>query len=345
MRSLAELAGYLDARVQGDGERTVEGIETLDRATERHLSFVTEPRRRRQAEASAAGALLVGEELATLDRDLLVTSEPRWALARLLELFYPLPERAAGVHPTAVVEEGAAVDASACVGPYAVIGAGSRIGAGAIVEAHVVVGPDCTVAEEAVLHPGVVLYARTRIGARSVVHAGTVLGSDGYGFVEREGRHRKLRHVGATVIGEDVEVGANCAVDRALLGETRIGAGTKIDNLVQVGHNVETGSDCLLVSQVGISGSSRLGDRVVMAGQSGAAGHLELGDGARVAAKSAVFKSVEAGRTVAGIPAIEASRWRRVQAVTAKLDEMRRRLRALERRLKEGPEGKTKRGG
>lgn len=328
---LAALAELVGGTVEGDPERLIEGLSTLERAGPAQLSFLTNPKYRPQALASKAGALLVGPALAGLGRDLLIADDPYFALAKLLDLFHPAAAAVAGIHPTAVVADGAEVDASASIGPYAVIGAGSRIGAQAVLEAHVVVGRDCRVGEGAHLHPQVVLYDGTELGARTILHSGVVLGADGFGFATRDGVHRKLRHAGRVVVEADVEIGANSAVDRALLEETRIGEGTKIDNLVQVGHNVRTGRGCLLVSQAGLSGSVRLGDGVVLAGQAGVAGHLELGDGSRVAAKSAVFKSVPAGATVAGIPAVDAAAWRRQQALAGRLAELRRRLRALER--------------
>ncbi len=322
-RRLSELAALVGGRVEGDPDRTIDGLATLDEAGAGDLSFVI-PGYRERAAASQAGAFLVGENVRGLERDLLVAREPRHALAALIDHFYPA-ERAglAGVHPTAVIDATARVDEGAAIGAFSVIGPGSSVGAGAVLHPHVVVGASCRVGEDAVLHPHVVLYDRTEIGERTIVHAGVVLGSDGYGYASRGADHRKLRHVGRTVVEADVEIGANCAVDRALLAETRIGQGSKIDNLVQVGHNVRLGRGCLLVSQAGISGSTVLGTGVVMAGQSGVAGHLELGDGSRVSAKSAAFKSVPAGHTVAGIPAVETARWRRSQALIGRLDDTR----------------------
>ena len=332
-RRLSELAELGGGRVQGDPERLIDGIATLSEAGETDISFVI-PTYRERAPASSAGAFLVGEEMANLEGDLLIAPSPRHALARLIDEFHPPPERpAASVHPTAALDPEASVDRSATVGAFAVVGAGSRVEAGAVLHPHVVVGRECRVGSDAVLHPHVVLYDHTEVGARAIVHAGVVLGADGYGFASDRNGHVKLRHVGRTVVESDAEIGANTTVDRALLSETRIGAGTKIDNLVQVGHNARIGRNCLLVSQAGVSGSTRLGEGVVLAGQSGVAGHLEIGDGARVVAKSAVFKSVDSGRTVAGIPAVDAGRWRRTQALLNRLDEMSKRLREIERRL------------
>lgn len=277
--------------------------------------------------------MATGSEIA--GRDQLVVADTGRALARLIDLFHPTSPPAAGVHPTAVVAEGATVDPTASVGPGAVVGAASRIGARSRLGAHVVVGEQCQIGADVILYPHVVLYDATRVGERSILHAGVVVGGDGYGFASDAEGHHKIRHVGRVEIGSDVEIGANSTIDRAVLEATRIGDGTKIDNLVQVGHNVTLGKGCLLVSQAGIAGSSRLGDGVVVAGQSGVAGHLEVGDGVMVAAKSAVFKSVEAKRKVGGIPATDLGAWRRQQVLISRLEEMNRRLRVLEQRLQE----------
>jgi UDP-3-O-[3-hydroxymyristoyl] glucosamine N-acyltransferase len=333
---LAELAELVGGWVEGDPERAVEAIRSLESAGPRDLSFLKDPRYRGQVAASAAGALLVGPshaDAAALGRDLLVADDPSWALARLLAVFHPAERRPPGVHPTAILEPGCAVDPAAHVGPYAVIGAGSRIAAGAAVLAFVAVGRGCAVGEGVVLHPHAVLYDGTEVGAGSIVHAGVVLGADGFGYATHGGAHHKVPQVGRVVLEEDVEVGANSAIDRATLGETRIGAGTKIDNLVQVGHNVVTGRHCILCGQAGIAGSARLGSYVVLAGQSGVAGHIELGDGVQVAAKSAALAPVEPRTVVAGIPAIEMRKWRRQAVLLSRLEEMSRRVRALEKRL------------
>ncbi len=333
---LAELAGLVGGRVEGNPERVVEAIRSLETAGPRDLSFLKDPRYRGQAAASAAGALLVGPSLAdaaALGRDLLVADDPSYALARLLAVLHPEERREPGVHPTAILEPGCAVDRQAHVGPYAVIGAGSRIGAGAAVLAFVAVGRGCVVEEGAVLHPHAVLYDGTEVGARTIVHAGVVLGADGFGYATHGGAHHKVPQVGRVVLESDVEVGANSTIDRAALGETRIGAGTKIDNLVQIGHNVRVGRHCILCGQAGIAGSARLGDGVVLAGQSGVSGHIELGDGVQVAAKSAALSSLPAGSVVAGIPAVEMRKWRRQTVLLARLEEMSRRVRALEKQL------------
>jgi UDP-3-O-[3-hydroxymyristoyl] glucosamine N-acyltransferase len=335
---LAELAELVGGRIEGDPEHVVEAIRTLDAAGPRDLSFLTHSRYRAQALASAAGALLVGRdfppELQSGERHLLVADEPQLALARLMERLGPAAEPLApGVHPTAVVAPGAVVDPTAHIGPYVVIGAGSRIGAGAAVHALAVIGRECGVGDRAVLYPHAVLYDRTEIGPGSVVHAGAVLGGDGFGYATQGGVHHKVPQLGRVVVEEDVEIGANSTIDRATHGETRIGAGSKIDNLVQVGHNVQVGKHCILCGQAGIAGSAHLGDYVVLAGQAGVSGHIELGKGAQVAAKSAALGPVPAGGKVAGIPAVDLRRWKRQIVMINRLEEMSRRLRALERKV------------
>jgi UDP-3-O-[3-hydroxymyristoyl] glucosamine N-acyltransferase len=335
---LGELAERVGARVIGDPARRVRAVATLARAESEDLSFFTNPRYREQAAASRAGALLVpaGSELA--GRDLLVHEQPYYALALLLDLLHPQPAVVPGVHATAVVGAGCVIDPAANVGALAVLGDRVRVGAGAVIAPLAVVGNDVAVGAGSVIHSHAVLYDGTWVGERCVVHSGVVLGSDGFGFATHRGRHVKVPQLGRVVIEDEVEIGANTTIDRALLDETRIGTGSKIDNLVQVGHNVRLGKGCLLVSQVGISGSTVLGDYVVIGGQSGASGHLTLGDGVRVAAKSAVFKDAAAGEQLAGIPAVAAGRWRRQQATLGRLDELRRRVAALEKRLGGAPE-------
>ncbi len=339
---LAQLAERIGGEVVGDPELTVGGVRSLERAGPDDLSFVTRSAFRAQAARSGAAALLVPPALAggdapgdsALDRPLLVAAHPTLALARILELFHPVESPAAGIHETAVLAPGCEIDPSAHVGPYAVIGEGSHVGASASVGPHAVIGRGCRVGAGAVLHPHVVLYDSTEIGDRVVVHAGTVLGADGFGYASHGGEHVKVPQVGRTVVESDVEIGALSAVDRALTEETRIGAGSKIDNLVQVGHNVQVGRGCLLCGQAGVAGSARLGDYVVLGGQSGAADHVKVARGVQAAGKSAILQSVsEEGLQVGGIPAVDLKRWRRQQVRLGLLDRMARRIRALEKKF------------
>lgn len=331
--TLGELAERVGGEVQGSPARQVDGIRTLSEAGATHLSFLTSSRYLGQAAGSAAGAILVGREAELPGRDLLRCAQPQLALAAILRLFHPPAAAIPGVHATAVIAADCQVAGSATLGPYVVLGRGVTIGEASVLHPHVVVGPGCRIGARVVLHPHVVLYPGVILADGVEIHAGTVVGSDGFGYATVRGEHHKIPQVGRVEIGENVEIGALTAIDRALLGATTVGSGTKIDNLVQVGHNVVIGERSILCGQAGVAGSARLGAGVVLAGQAGVAGHLEVGDGAQVAAKSAALQSVAPGTAVAGIPAGPIAGWRRQQAILLRLPEIWKRLRALERRM------------
>lgn len=336
MHRLVDLAAEVGGRVEGDGEAVVRDLRTLPDAGPDDLAPLFSAAYREQARDSRAGAFLVPEDHAGLTaglepRPLLVVDHPSHAMARLLEHLHPPRRPEPGVHPTAVVEEGAQVHASAHVGPYAVIGAGSRLEAGVVVEALAVVGRGCRIGADTRLRPHAVLYDDTVLGAGCQVHSGAVVGGDGFGYATRQGTHHKVPQVGRAVIGDDVEIGVNSAVDRGALGDTEIGAGSKIDNLVQVGHNVRTGKGVLLCGQSGIGGSTVLGDHVVLGGKAGVVDHVEVGDRTQAAADSAILTSVGPDLQMAGSPAVEIGRWRRQTALLRRLEEMSKRLRRLEK--------------
>jgi UDP-3-O-[3-hydroxymyristoyl] glucosamine N-acyltransferase len=330
---LSDLAGLVGGRVDGDPDRRVRGVAALDTAGPDDLSFLTNPRYRQAVTTSRAGAILVGPDARIDGRDLVVAPDPYLALAAILDRLHPQARPAPGISPDARVAAGASVGEGVAIGPFAVVGAGVRVGARAVIDAGVVVGEGSEIGEDTRLLPRVVLYPGTRIGARCVIHAGVVLGGDGFGFATSAGTHHKVPQLGRVVVEDDVEIGANSTVDRGTLGETRIGRGTKIDNLVMIAHGASIGPHGLLAAQSGISGSTRIGSHVTFAGQSGAAGHLTLGDHVVVAAKSAVFSDVPDGSFVAGIPAVDHRAWKRASALVKMLPELRARLRALEERL------------
>lgn len=331
--TLGELAERVGGEVLGSPARELEGVRTLSEAGPTHLSFLTSPKYLELARASSAGAILTGRDARLPGRDLLRAAQPQLALAQILRLFHPEAEHPPGIHPTAVVGEACRIAASVALGPYVVLGRGVEIAEGAVLHAHVVVGDGCRLGARTVVHPHVVLYPGVTVGEGVEIHAGTVVGSDGFGYATVRGVHHKVPQVGRVEIGADVEIGALTAIDRALLGATTIGAGTKIDNLVQVGHNVVVGERSILCGQAGVAGSARLGAGVVLAGQAGVSGHLEVGDGAQVAAKSAALQSVEAGAAIAGIPAMPIAAWRRQQAILRRLPEIWKRLRKVENRM------------
>ncbi len=336
-RTLSALAEAVGGRVVGAAELEIESVRPLESAEAGDLSFLTSARYRAAASTTRASALLVGPGDAawaeSLGKAVVVADDPYLALAQILDLLHPRPARVAGVHPTAVVADSAQVDPSATIGPFAVVGEGARVGPDTSIGAHVVIGAGSTVGARVELHPHSVLYDGTLVGDGVVLHSGSVVGADGFGYATGEFGNVKMPQVGHVELAEDVEVGANSTIDRATLDATRIGRGTKIDNLVQVGHNAQIGENCIFCGQAGVSGSARIGSRVVLAGQTGVAGHLEIGDNVQVAAKSAVLQSVEGNTQVGGIPTVPLGSWRRQVAALSKLQDLRRRVRDLEKEL------------
>jgi UDP-3-O-[3-hydroxymyristoyl] glucosamine N-acyltransferase len=327
------LASWVGGRVDGDPDRLIRGVATLDQAGPDDLSFLTNPRYRPAVSGSRAGAILVGESERIDGRDLVVAPDPYLALADILDRMHPPARPAPGVSPDARVGSGVRLGAGVAVAPFAVIGDNARIGERAVVGAGAVIGEGSSVGDDTVLMPRVVLYPGTCVGNRCIVHAGVVLGGDGFGFATSSAGHRKVPQLGRVVLEDDVEIGANSTIDRGTLGETRIGRGTKVDNLVMVAHGAVIGPLGLLAAQTGISGSTRIGSHVTMAGQSGTSGHLTIGDHVVVAAKTAVFADVSDRSFVAGIPAVDHRAWKRSVAFVKMLPELRSKLWALEERV------------
>jgi UDP-3-O-[3-hydroxymyristoyl] glucosamine N-acyltransferase len=259
-------------------------------------------------------------------------ANPRVAFAKALPLFFTEPKFAAGIHPSAVIAKSAKVDETAHVGPHCVVGERVKIGALAVLQSGNHVGDDCTVGDDANLFPNVTLYARTQIGQRVRIHAGAVIGSDGFGYVYDAGAHQKIQQVGNVIIGDDVELGANVTIARGALGATVIGKGTKVDNLVQIGHSVVIGEHCIVISQTGIAGSTTLGNLVMVGGQVGLAGHLKIGDRVTIAAQSGVMHDIPAGEKWWGTPAQPDKQTKRQLLAAQKLPELLHRVTALEKK-------------
>ncbi len=328
----AERARHLEGVVRGDATVALTGFAPADRAKPGDLTFAENESYFARAEASAASAILVEGDHRSETKVLIRVPSARVAFAKVLPLFFPEPAFPAGIHPTAIVAPTAKVAPDAHIGPYCVIGDEAQVGARTVLQGHVWVGPRCWLGEAVNLFPHVTLYAGTQVGHRVRVHSGTVVGSDGFGYVLDQGAHRKIPQMGHVVIGDDVEIGANVTIDRGALGPTTIGRGTKIDNLVQIAHNVTIGEHCLIVGQAGIAGSTKLGNYCVLAGQVGLAGHLKLGNQVTVAAQSGVMHDIPDGQKVFGYPAVPHKDAKRQIIALRQLPGLLHRVAELEKR-------------
>jgi UDP-3-O-[3-hydroxymyristoyl] glucosamine N-acyltransferase len=333
--TLGELAEVLQARLEGDPARVVVGVAPLDSAGPDQISFLTDARYHDAARASRAGAFLAPTDAVGLPGPTLRCAAPQQALIDLIRLFHPPVPAPPGVDRTAVVAPDARIDPSASVGPLCVIESRAVVGAGVRLHALVHVGVGVEIGENTVIYPHVSLRDGVRLGRRVIIHAGAVLGADGFGFAFDGSAHRKIPQVGGVLIEDDVEIGANTTIDRATFGETIVRRGTKIDNLVQVGHNVEIGEHSLLVAQVGVSGSSKIGKGVILAGQVGVADHVTVGDGVIAGAQAGIPSSLEPGEKVLGTPARPMLQAKRIMVAESRLPDLLRQVRTLEKRLDE----------
>ena len=328
----AAIADLVGGKLVGDGDATVNAIAPLDRAGARDLSFYAKERYSAQFAVSRVGIVLVSPELANaegLARTRIVVENPNDALLKVLPRLYREPMAPAGVHPSATIGRGARIGANVSIAAGVVLGAGCSIGDGTMIGANVVIGDGVEIGARCKLFPNVVVYSGSRLGDRVAIHGGAVIGSDGFGYVYRDNAHQKIPHIGRCIIENDVEIGANTTVDRGSISDTVIGAGTKIDNLVQIAHNVRIGRLCLIVSQAGIAGSAVLEDGVVVGGQAGLGGHITIGKGARVAAQGGAFGDIPAGETWSGYPARPHKEALRAQAALFKLSKIMRPLERL----------------
>jgi UDP-3-O-[3-hydroxymyristoyl] glucosamine N-acyltransferase len=332
----SEIARFLAGEVIGDGSVVLQGFAPADRAQASDLTFAENENYFARADQSAASAIIVDGPFTSKRKVLIRVPDARIAFARVLPLFFPEPAFAPGIHPTAIVPATAEVDPTAHIGPYCVLGEKVRIGARSVLQDGNHLGADCQLGEEVNLFPHVTLYPGTEIGNRVRIHSGTVIGSDGFGYVQDGGIHRKVPQIGNVVIRDDVEIGANVTIDRGALGPTVIGKGSKIDNLVQIGHNVTLGEHCLIVSQVGISGSTKLGNYVILAGQAGLAGHLKIGNRVSVAAQSGVMHNIPDGEKWLWTPAQPDRQAKRQMIAMQQLPELLRRVHELEKKIRLG---------
>ena len=335
---LSELAALTGARLEGtNNDIEIIGAAGLDEATEGHVTFLANPRYTPRVSTTSASAVYATEE-ATFDREISIlrAKDPYLAYTRALRIFYPEPEFEAFIHPTAVIDPTADLARTmVAIGAHAVIGRNVKIGASVTIHPNVTIYDDVTIGSGSVIHSGVAIRERTVIGERVVIHNNSVIGCDGFGYAKDEQKSwLKIPQAGRVVIDDDVEIGAGTTIDRASVGESRIGRGSKIDNLVQIGHSCTVGEDSLLCAQVGLAGSSHIGSRVILAGQAGVAGHLKIGDDVVLTAKSATSHDVPAGKMISGIPAFDNRDWLRSTAAFRRLGDIQRTVRDLERRMK-----------
>jgi UDP-3-O-[3-hydroxymyristoyl] glucosamine N-acyltransferase len=328
----AEIAKHLQGEVLGDASSVLNTFAPADRAQAGDLTFAENADYFARAEQSAASAIIVDGPF-TSKKILIRVANARIAFAKALALFFPEPVFPAGVHPTAVIAATAQVDPSAHIGPYCVVAEKVRIGARSILQGGNHIGAGSQLGEEVNLFPNVTVYPRSEIGNRVRIHAGTVVGSDGFGYVQDGGIHRKVPQIGNVIIQDDVEIGSNVSIDRGALGPTVIGKGTKIDNLVQIAHNVVIGEHSLVISQVGIAGSTKIGNYVILAGQAGLAGHLKIGNRVTIAAQAGVMNDIADGEKWLGSPAQPDRQVKRQMIAITHLPGLLKRVAELEKKL------------
>jgi UDP-3-O-[3-hydroxymyristoyl] glucosamine N-acyltransferase len=322
LKTLKELAAEIGAELIGDGSAAVSSVSTLDEARPGQLGFLSNPKYQKQLQTTQASAVIVGNDIVCDRLNLLRAKDPHLAMQKaVVALHGHRRHRHCGVHPRAVVDETA------------------RVGAGTVVYPGAFIGADVTLGSDCVIYPNAVIYDGCVIGDRVIIHAGAVIGADGFGYATSAGVHHKIPQIGNVIIEDDVEVGANSTIDRAALGSTFIGKGTKIDNLVALGHNVRVGPGCLLVAQVGVAGSTTLGHHVVLGGQVGIAGHLEIGDMVMAAGQCGISGSVEPSAVIGGSPHMPLREARRVYTLLRELPAIVKRVKDLENAASQPNEG------
>jgi UDP-3-O-[3-hydroxymyristoyl] glucosamine N-acyltransferase len=324
---LYDIAKFLNAELLGDGDVEIKKVAEIQNAVRGDITFIANPKYERFFDTTQASAVIVGKNFNKRrdDISLLLVDEPYFAFVKVLKLLNPPVELLpAGIHPTAVVAQSAVLGKNVRIGANAVIGERVKIGDNTVIMPGVVVGDDVEIGSDVLIYPNVTIYHKCKIGNRVIIHSGTVIGSDGFGFAPRpDGSYEKIPQVGIVVIEDDVEIGSNCSVDRATLGETVIKRGAKLDNLIQIAHNVVIGENTVIAAQTGIAGSTKIGRNCVLAGQVGIVGHIEIADRTTIAAQSGVSKSItEPGKVYFGYPAREHSVALRIEGAIRQLPEL-----------------------
>lgn len=333
-KRLKELAEFVGGTVVGDGEVEISGVASLDDAETGQITFVANTKYLKKLETTKASAVILSKEVPSAGKSLILTPHPQLAFAKLLTLFHAQPYQPRGIDPHAQISSTAILGKDLTIYPLVYIGDRCRIEDRVTLYPGVYVGEDSIIGEDSILYPNVAIYSGSIIGKRVILHSGVVIGADGFGYVKDGMKNVKIPQVGRVILEDDVEVGANSTIDRAALGRTIIRRGVKIDNLVQVAHNVEIGEDSIIVAQVGIAGSTKIGKNVILAGQVGVIDHLEIGDNVMVGPQSGVAQNLPSDQIFSGSPALPHREWLRTVATLSKLPEMRKAITEIEERLK-----------
>ncbi|MDD5355262.1 MAG: UDP-3-O-(3-hydroxymyristoyl)glucosamine N-acyltransferase [Candidatus Omnitrophica bacterium] len=348
-KSVKEIAELLGAKVIGDPNVVITGVAGIEEAKEGDVVFVGNPKYLHRINESRAAAVIASQEIKGFSKPIIKTENPSLAFSKVVSLFFP-PKKIMfkGIHSTVILGKDVELGQDVSIGPYVVIEDGVKICDRSIIYSGVCIGYESKIGKDCVIYPNVSLREKTIVGDRVIIHNGTVIGSDGFGYDTKDGKHHKIPQVGFVVIEDDVEIGANVTIDRARLDKTLIGKGTKIDNLVHIAHNVTTGENCIIVAQVGISGSTKIGKNVTLAGQAGIAGHIAIGDNVIVGAQAGVTKSIPANTFVSGYPAKPHKEATKINAYIQRLPQLNETVAELKARLdkidkdKKRPHGKSK---
>lgn len=331
-KTVQELAEFLGGTVIGNGDAVIEDVKGLAEAGRQDITFAVDPYTEYLPQVHA-GAVIVEKEVPAGDNTLVVVENPRLAFSQLLVLFHPRQSVASGIHPTAIIDDSAVIGENTAVMAYAVIGKHVKIGDNCTIYPSVFIGDNVTIGNDTTIYPGAVIHENCVLGQRDVIRAHAVIGGEGFGFATENGKHTRIPQIGNVEIGDDVEIGACTCIDNATLGSTKVARGTKVDNLVHLGHNVEIGEDCFIIAQTGIAGSTKAGNHVIFAGQTGCTGHITIGDNAVFAGKTGITGNIKGGQIYAGFPARPHMEWSRTQVYLKRLPEMAKTIKTLEKKI------------
>ena len=331
---LGKIAHELSCKLRGPDDLEITGVAGIEEAQKNQITFVSNPKYLSHVHSTKAGAIILSSDIPEIPNAILISDNPYLTFARAIELFYSPPQPIPGIHPTATIDQNAKLGKNYSIGANTVIGEGVELGDNAILHPNVVIYPHAKIGNKFLAHSHSTVREYCKLGNRITLQNGAIVGADGFGFApDKEAHYHKILQSGIVVLEDDVEIGAYSCIDRATVGETRIKKGTKIDNLVQIGHGVLVGKHSVLASQVGLSGSSQIGDHVTLAGQVGVAGHLSVGNRVTATAQTGIARSVEKGKTISGSPEMDSSLWKRVYILLHKLPQIARTVKRLEQEL------------